>query len=62
MEAQKTLNSPNNLENEEWSLRNQSSCPQTILQGQSSRWYGTGEKKNKKLELYTNGTMQKAQR
>ena len=35
MEIQKTLNSQNNLEKEEWNWRNQPACLQALLQSHS---------------------------
>ena len=50
IETQKTPNSQNSFEKEEWSWRNQPSCLQTKLQ--SSRQYGSGTKPG----IQTNGT------
>ena len=49
METQKTLNSQNSLENEEWSLRNQSSCPQTVLQSYGHQGGMVRTKKNRNI-------------
>ena len=47
METQKTLNSQNNLEKEEWNWRNQYFLLQAKAKLQSSRRYGTGTKTKK---------------